>query len=107
MFDIQILSRANPGKQNFHHLVRDEQIIMKRKLTLAFTLLAGLFLVGVAIFTTQIGLDHNTNLGADRILMLMVGSLIFLSALFFYFVISRLGRIYFLAGLLGLFVLTA
>jgi hypothetical protein len=54
---------------------------MKRSFLSALTALAGLVVVGVAIFATQIGIDHNTNWGKGRILVFILGSIVILGSL--------------------------
>ncbi len=67
--------------------------------------LAGLMLVGLAFFAQRLGLDHNAAWGMGRYLLLALGLVLVVGSLFFYFVPSRIGRVYFLAALIELLVM--
>ena len=69
------------------------------------TILFGLALIALALFAVRLGLSRNTGWGGVRILILVIGILIILSVAVLHFVISKFGRIYFLASLLGLLVI--
>ncbi|HEX2989099.1 MAG TPA: hypothetical protein VHO49_00400, partial [Anaerolineales bacterium] len=53
---------------------------------------AGLILVGAAIFAREIGIDHNVEWGAKRIVLLIVGLGVFLVGVFIETSLSWVGR---------------
>jgi hypothetical protein len=60
----------------------------------------------MAIFAYQLGFDKNSSWGAGRIVILATGILIVICTAFFSLVTSRLKRIYFLAGLIVILVMS-
>lgn len=84
-------------------MVRNIIIAVKSKMA-AIVAAIGLVIIGLAVFADRIGLDHNTVWGAGRIFLLAIGILIVFCAAFFYFVPSKLLRIYFLTVLIETFV---
>ncbi len=65
---------------------------MIRKLLTLLVSSAGLILVGAAIFAREIGIDHNVEWGAKRIVLLIVGLGVFLVGVFIETSLSWVGR---------------
>jgi hypothetical protein len=63
-----------------------------RKLLTLLVSTAGLILVGAAIFAREIGIDHNVEWGAKRIVLLIVGLGIFLVGVFIEMILSWMDR---------------
>ena len=61
---------------------------MTRKLLTLLVSTSGLILVGAAIFAREIGIDHNVEWGAKRIVLLIVGLGIFLAGIFIEMILS-------------------
>lgn len=77
---------------------------MKRKYISIAALSLSLVMIMIAIFANRIGLDHNANWGMSRILILAIGIVIASCSLFFFFVSSKIKRVYFLTGIAIIFV---
>ena len=79
---------------------------MKRSWLTIAAIISGFIIACFAVFADRIGLDHNAHWGTSRIIILIIGILVVACAAFFSRYTSNLKRVYFLAGLIVLLVLT-
>jgi hypothetical protein len=77
---------------------------MKKKQILAIALLLSFTIIAITVFADRIGLDHNGNWGAGRIFILIIGIIIAACSLLFFFVSSKIKRVYFLTSIAVVFV---
>lgn len=80
--------------------------MVKRSWLMIAAIISGFIITGLAIFANRIGLDHNSSWGTGRTIGLVIGILIVVCAVYFSLIPSRLKRVYFLAGLIVLLVIT-
>jgi hypothetical protein len=79
--------------------------MVKRSRLITVAIISGFIITGMAIFADRIGFDHNPHWGTGRIFALAIGILIVICTIFYSSITSKLGRIYFLAGLIVLLVI--
>ena len=79
---------------------------MKRSWLRTAAIISGIMITGMAIFANWIGFDHNPHWGTGRIITLAMGILIVICSIFIPSITSKLSRVYFLAGLIVLLVIT-
>ena len=73
---------------------------MKRSWLRTAAIISGIMITGMAIFANWIGFDHNPHWGTGRIITLAMGILIVICSIIVSLITSRLGRVYFLAGVI-------
>ena len=81
------------------------ELVKRSWLTIASTIL-GIIIAGIAIFANWIGFDHDLQWGIGRISALAIGILIVICSIILPLITSRLGRVYFLVGVIVVLVIT-